>query len=74
MAWEPPHRLAFTWHPGGAADSAQTVEVTFARDSDGAMLTLEHRDWHRVGERAPKVRESYDQGWDVVLDRYRAAA
>ncbi|MCZ6814016.1 MAG: SRPBCC family protein [Alphaproteobacteria bacterium] len=74
LAWEPPHRLAFTWHPGGEADSAQTVEVTFTRDGAGAVLTLEHRDWHRLGERAPKVRKSYDQGWDAVLDHYRAAA
>ena len=74
LIWEPPHRLTFTWHPGRGPDSAQTVEVTFAREGAGAMLTLEHRDWHRVGERAPKVRHSYDQGWEVVLDLYRAAA
>lgn len=73
-AWEPPHRLAFTWHPGRGPDSAQTVEVTFKRDGDGSVLTLEHRDWHRTGPRAPQVRQSYDQGWDAVLDLYRAAA
>jgi len=45
-AWEPPDRLAFTWHPGADADRAGTVEVEFAVEADGTRVTVTHSDWH----------------------------
>ncbi len=70
LVWEPPRRLVFTWHPGRAAETAQTVEVTFTGEGDVTVLRLEHRDWHRAGDHAEAVRNQYDQGWRAVLDSY----
>jgi uncharacterized protein YndB with AHSA1/START domain len=71
---EPPHRLVCTWHPGHAEDEPQTeVEVRFLADGEGTRVELEHRYWERLGDRAPATMASYDEGWDFVLEQYRAA-
>ena len=49
LAWEPPERLVFTWHPGRAAETSQEVEVRFAPSGEGTRLELEHRT-HRPKE------------------------
>ena len=69
-AWEPPDRLAFTWHPGRTADTRQEVEITFLPDGDGARVSLVHSGWERLGERAEDVRRNYEGGWGIVLGRY----
>jgi len=45
-AWEPPKRLAFTWHPESGADGASSVEVEFTVEADGTRVTVTHSDWH----------------------------
>jgi uncharacterized protein YndB with AHSA1/START domain len=72
LAWEPPHRLAFTWHLGGAV--ATEVEVRFRADGDATLVELEHRGWERHAEGGPAMRTSYDGGWVLVLGRYAQAA
>jgi uncharacterized protein YndB with AHSA1/START domain len=64
--WEPPDRLAYTWHPGRGEETAQEVEVKFLPEDGGTRVQLEHRGW----ERAPDRRAGYAEGWDVVLGRY----
>jgi uncharacterized protein YndB with AHSA1/START domain len=44
-AWEPPHRVAFTWHPNADPDRAGTVEVEFTVEADGTRVTVTHSDW-----------------------------
>lgn len=74
-AWEPPDRVAFTWHPGRDEDSAQQVEVTFEDDDGGTRVRLAHRGWERLGDRAAEVRDGYVTGWGMMLgQRYAAAA
>jgi uncharacterized protein YndB with AHSA1/START domain len=73
-AWEPPHRLAFSWFPGRGEDTAQTVEVRFAPAEGGTRLVLEHRDWHRLGDKAAATRANYDRGWEPVLGGFGAHA
>lgn len=72
LAWEPPHRLVFTWHPGRDAESGQEVEVTFQSEPGGTRVVLEHRGWEHLGERAAAVRQNYVSGWDIVLGKYQA--
>ena len=73
--WEPPGRVAFTWHPGREDDTATRVEVTFAATADGTEVRLVHTGWEVLGDRAPAVRERYVTGWAMVLgQRYAAAA
>lgn len=69
-AWEPPHRLAHTWHPGRGEETAQEVEVRFLPEAGGTRVELEHRGW----ERAPEKRTGYEEGWEIVLGRYVEAA
>jgi uncharacterized protein YciI len=70
--WDPPLRIAFTWHPGSDAPRASEVEVTFQPAGAGTLVTLTHRGWERFAE-PESAREEYDHGWPMVLDRYRAA-
>ena len=69
-AWEPPTRVAFTWHPGSKPDMAQSIEVRFlAAGPDGAHTRLEltHSGWERFGALASRVRGGYSIGWGYVL-------
>ena len=70
LDWEPPRRLAFTWHPGRTPDTAQQVEVTFTPTAGGTQVVLTHTGWEHLGERAQSVRENYVTGWDYVLGKY----
>jgi Activator of Hsp90 ATPase homolog 1-like protein len=47
--WDPPGRLAFTWHPGARRDGSQTVTVEFQVEADGTRVTLTHRGWQWAG-------------------------
>lgn len=69
-AWELPVRVAFTWHPGREADSAQHVDVRFTPDGTGTNVTLVHSNWERLGEGAEGMRKQYETGWDHVLGRF----
>ncbi|HEY2936005.1 MAG TPA: SRPBCC domain-containing protein, partial [Gaiellaceae bacterium] len=74
LAWEPPGRIAFTWHPGYAEGDPMTeVEVRFRAQGGLTVVELEHRGWERLGERAEEARTGYEVGWPVVLGRYAAA-
>jgi uncharacterized protein YndB with AHSA1/START domain len=72
--WEPPQRVAFTWHPGGDPQIATQVEVTFREVEEGTQVELTHRGWEVLGERSARVRENYVSGWDVVLGNYTTKA
>jgi len=73
--WEPPRRIAFSWHPGRDASTAQRVEVTFTVLGEGTEVVLEHTGWELLGDSAAAVRSDYQRGWARVLgERYLAAA
>jgi uncharacterized protein YndB with AHSA1/START domain len=73
LAWEPPHRLVFTWHPGREPETGQEVEVRFTPSGAGTRLDLEHRGWDRLVATADEIPEHYDSGWDEVLARFVSA-
>lgn len=69
--WQPPHRVAFTWHPGQDSDPHTEVELSFvAIDGGRTRLTLEHRGWDALGDGAEAVHKNYGPGWNVVLGRH----
>jgi uncharacterized protein YndB with AHSA1/START domain len=75
LAFEAAARLRFTWHPGRPGDDEPTeVEVTFASDGDGTLVTLVHTGWERLDEERRSGRVDYDNGWPRVLERYAALA
>lgn len=71
--WRPPHRLRFTWHPGHDASTAQWVEVTFAVNPKGTLVSLAHGGWEALGERGLPTRDTYAGGWQVVMGTLYAA-
>ena len=53
-AWEPPTRLAYTWHIGSAPDAATEVEIRFRPHGDEASrIEITHRGWERLGPPRP---------------------
>jgi uncharacterized protein YndB with AHSA1/START domain len=74
LAWNPPHLLGFTWHPGRGPETRQEVEVRFTASDDGTRLDLEQRGWERLVATADEIPEHYESGWDEVLSRYAEAA
>jgi hypothetical protein len=67
LAWQPPARVEFSFHPGRDDKEAQTVEVTFSAVPEGARVTLIHRGWEKLGDYAQKARDNYQQGWEGVF-------
>jgi uncharacterized protein YndB with AHSA1/START domain len=67
LAWEPPARVVFSFHPGRDEKEAQTVEVTFSAVPEGAKVVLIHSGWEKLGANAQKARDSYNQGWEGVF-------
>jgi len=65
--WKPPGRLRFSWHPGHEEAMAQWIEVTFAPNPKGTLVTLTHGGWEALGERAVATRATYAGGWLTVL-------
>lgn len=74
LAWEPPRRVAFSWHPGSDPAAATEVEVVFTEEGARTRVDLEHRGWERLGDRGPQVRAGYAEGWQGVLEGYAEAA
>ena len=68
-AWQPPHRLVFTFHHGREEATAGTVEVSFTAAGSGCRVELEHRGWELLGESGATMRDNYDSGWGEVFGR-----
>ncbi len=72
-AWDPPRRVAFTWHLARAEGTH--VDVAFAPSTlddgtDGCDLRLVHDGWEHWGDEGAERRDQYDEGWDHVLGQY----
>lgn len=72
-AWEPPGRVAFSWHPGDDSAAATSVEVCFDEAGAGTRVTLVHDGWSTRPD-GLAARANYDSGWDYVLDRFGGEA
>jgi len=53
--WEPPNRVAFTWHPGALDGEEQTVEVEFRAIPTGTRITVTHTGWEWNGVQASAI-------------------
>jgi hypothetical protein len=70
VTWDPPRRLAFTFHPSRAAETAQRVEVRFVPNEGGTRVELVSTGWEAwQGQRqARAARRAYSMGWAYLLD------
>jgi uncharacterized protein YndB with AHSA1/START domain len=67
LAWEPPARVVFSFHPGRDEQEAQTVKVSFSPVPEGARVVLIHEGWERLSAEAKRTRDRYNQGWEGVF-------
>jgi uncharacterized protein YndB with AHSA1/START domain len=70
-AWQPPVRLAYSWHLGTSRERATDVEIRFV--AQGAALTrveIEHRGWDRLGPDGVAWRDRNVAGWQGLLPSY----
>jgi uncharacterized protein YndB with AHSA1/START domain len=87
LAWDPPHRVCFSWHVGPGHDSpnwkfdpdlarASEVEVRFTAETGASTLVeLEHRNLERHGEGAEQLRAMFDGpgAWSGILEHFAKA-
>lgn len=72
--WEPPNRVAYTWHLFFDPAEATLVDVTFAEMHDGTRVRIEHAGWERLGEQTgTERRTNTDRAWGAVTPFYIAA-
>jgi len=69
LAYEPPHRLAFSWIVGLSAEQEQLVEIRFTAEDRGTRVELTHSGWEKLGDAAASLRERYDRGWGTIFER-----
>jgi hypothetical protein len=72
--WEPPTRLAYSWHLRFSPDEATDVEIRFVDlDQGRTRVEIEHGGWDRLGELAPVRREGNRLGWTSVFPHFAEA-
>jgi uncharacterized protein YndB with AHSA1/START domain len=70
LAYDPPHRLAFSWVVELSAGQEQLVEIRFTAEDSGTRVELTHSGWEKLGDAAASQRERYDRGWGTVFERH----
>ena len=68
--WEPPHRVAFSWHPGDDPARATHVELQFTADGTRTRVELRHSGFECLGPKGSRIRRAYPIGWAYVLGLY----
>jgi uncharacterized protein YndB with AHSA1/START domain len=83
LAFEPPHRLVFSWDIGPTwqietdPDRTSEVELRFVAETpERTRVELEHRNLERHGDGWEGVREGVagDAGWPLYLQRFADVA
>jgi len=70
LAYDPPHRLAFSWIVELSAEQEQLVEISFTAEGQATRVELTHSGWENLGAAAAGLRERYDRGWGRIFERY----
>ena len=68
LAYDPPHRLAFSWAVELPAGLEQRVEIRFTSEDRGTRVELTHSGWEQLGEAAATLRKRYERGWATVFE------
>jgi uncharacterized protein YndB with AHSA1/START domain len=73
LAWEPPYRITFAWHPGRSEETRQEVDVRFTPSAGGTLVEVDQSGWERFVATADEIPDHYETGWDEILSRYGQA-
>jgi uncharacterized protein YndB with AHSA1/START domain len=68
LAYDPPHRLAFSWIVQLSAEQEQRVDIRFTQEDRGTRVELTHSGWEKLGDAAASRRERYDHGWGSIFE------
>jgi uncharacterized protein YndB with AHSA1/START domain len=63
LAYDPPHRLAFSWIVELPVGLEQMVEIRFTTENRGTRVELMHSGWEQLGDAAASLHERYNRGW-----------
>ena len=74
LEWEPPHRLAYSWHLRQDRRDATHVEIRFFPDPGGTRVSIVHTGWDRLGDRAGGLRDRNRRGWSGLIPHFVRAA
>jgi uncharacterized protein YndB with AHSA1/START domain len=73
--WEPPNRLAYTWHIGHDASEATLVELSFVAVGENATrLEIVQTGFDKLGEVGLAYREGNTAGWGALIPNFIAVA
>ncbi len=73
LAWEPPHRLAFTWHLFFDPSEATEVSLTFVSSGATTRVQLTQTGFGRLGAAGEARRENTRTAWSMLLREFAAA-
>lgn len=74
LAWEPPHRLVYSWHLRRDRADATEVEIRFRAAGPATRVEIEHRGWERLGAEGRTWRDRNLGGWSSLLPHFIEAA
>jgi len=74
LAWDPPHRLVYSWHLRRDRADATEVEIRFRASEGRTRVEIEHRGWERLGSEGRSWRDRNLGGWSTLLPHFVHAA
>ncbi len=72
VAWEPPHRVVYTWHLFFDPAEATRVEVTFEQTGEKTRVQIHQSGFERLGPPGIDRRERTLGAWGVLTPLYQA--
>ncbi len=77
LAWEPPHRLAFSWHlffdPSEATEVSLTFSPSGSPTGDTTLVRLRQTGFDRLGAAGAERRENTVGAWTMLVQRFADA-
>lgn len=70
-AWQPPNRVAYSWHLFFDPAEATLVDITFTATDAGTLVRIEHGGWDRLGEpTGTERRTNTNRAWAAITPSY----
>ena len=70
VAWDPPHRLSYTWHLFFDPSEATDIVVTFTPLEEGTSVRIEQSGWERLGAAGDERRARTENSWLAITPSY----